>query len=442
MLAPARLIGTEVFVRGPSYRPVRLAVTPGSAVAAPEGLQQRLLDGLRRYLDPLAGGPDEQGWPFGEPLRPSELLGVAQEVAGRAAVITAVSIGLDGAPPSQDCQDVAIGPHDLVVLTGLTLVRAPSGIEPEGCHDRRLVGRRKPGRKSPNGRPCSGPPGRCLSCWTRRRRRCGPPSALASPADTPDWSNLRRDDPGVALTSPLGDLFRPVLERANRPPEKLLVEELRIAGISVRPATAARAVLQLQVVQTAPALAVVAEGFQLAAAAASGPGRVVFETERTVVVTPAQLAQAQVQVRRVTTRSDARALSACAARLRVFGDDPAPGAALWLGLDTLVRPAPSLSLGVVLADPGGLPLAADRGGTSPPPALPPPVLRWDVLDGARLVPAAVVLDDTAGSGPAAWSSWACPTAGRRAFRPVCAARCRCAGYGCSWYTAATGSRRR
>lgn len=132
MLAAARLIGTEVFVRGPRYRPVRLAVTPGSAVAAPAGLQQRLLDGLRRYLDPLAGGPDEQGWPFGEPLRPSELLGVAQGVAGRAAVITAVSIGLDGAPPSQDCQDVAIGPHDLVVLTGLTLVPPPPGIEPGG----------------------------------------------------------------------------------------------------------------------------------------------------------------------------------------------------------------------------------------------------------------------------------------------------------------------
>ena len=213
---------------------------------------------------------------------------------------------------------------------------------------------------------------------------------------TPDWSNLRRDDPGVALTSLLGDLFRPVLERANRLPEKLLVEELRIAGISVTPATAARAVLQLQVVQTAPAPVVVAEGFQLAAAAASGPGRVVFETERTVVVTPAQLAQAQVQVRRVTTRSDARALSAGTARLRVFGDRPAPGAALWLGLDTPVRPVPSLSLQVVLADPGGRPPAADRGGTSPPPALPPPVLRWDVLDGARLVPATVVLDDTGG----------------------------------------------
>ena len=132
MLAAVRLIGTEVFVRGPRYRPVRLAVTPGSAVATPAGLQQRLLDGLRRYLDPLAGGPDEQGWPFGEPLRPSELLGVAQGVAGRAAVITAVSIGLDGAPPSQDCQDVAIGPHDLVVLTRLTLVAPPSGIEPGG----------------------------------------------------------------------------------------------------------------------------------------------------------------------------------------------------------------------------------------------------------------------------------------------------------------------
>jgi predicted phage baseplate assembly protein len=131
-LEAARLVGTELFVQGPRYHPVRLAVTPGTAVADPAGLRRRLLDGLRRYLDPLRGGEAGEGWPFGEPLRPSELLGVAQELAGRAAVIDAVAIGLDGAPPAEACLDVPIGPHDLVVLGDLTLAATPARDEDGG----------------------------------------------------------------------------------------------------------------------------------------------------------------------------------------------------------------------------------------------------------------------------------------------------------------------
>jgi hypothetical protein len=121
VLEAARLIGTEIFVRGPRYRSVRLLVSLGSAVADPTRLQQRLADGLRLHLDPLAGGPHGRGWIFGEPLRPAELLGVAQRVAGRSAVIEGVSIGLDGSKPNEDCQDVAIAATDLVVLSDLTL---------------------------------------------------------------------------------------------------------------------------------------------------------------------------------------------------------------------------------------------------------------------------------------------------------------------------------
>ncbi|MFI7124739.1 hypothetical protein ACIBQ1_03545 [Nonomuraea sp. NPDC050153] len=128
-LEAARLICTEIFVRGPRYRPVELAVALASAVADPAGLRERLTQGLGRYLDPLIGGPGGTGWIFGEPLRPTELLGVAQDVAGRSAVIGGVSIGLDSRPPGENCQDVAIGPHDLVVLTGLT-VAAPGPAAP------------------------------------------------------------------------------------------------------------------------------------------------------------------------------------------------------------------------------------------------------------------------------------------------------------------------
>lgn len=126
-LETARLLGTEVFVRGPSYRAVRLAVTPGAPLADPAGLRRRLLDGLRRYLDPLTGGADGQGWPFGEPVRPSELLGVAQRLAGQTVAIDAVAVGLDGAAPTEACHDAAIGAHELVVLRDLSLAAPPPG---------------------------------------------------------------------------------------------------------------------------------------------------------------------------------------------------------------------------------------------------------------------------------------------------------------------------
>jgi predicted phage baseplate assembly protein len=221
------------------------------------------------------------------------------------------------------------------------------------------------------------------------------------PSFTPDWTNQRREDAGVALTLLLADLARPVLERANRLPEKLLVEHLRIAGVTPAPASAARTVLQLQVVDTAPEPVVVARGFQATAPAATGDGRVVFETERDVVAVPAKLGEAQVQLRRASSRADAAGLVKGTARVRPFGDRPAPGAALWLGLDSPVRPSPSLSLQVVLAASEGRPPSVNRGGVSPPPTLQPPVLRWDVLATTpaglqRLAPAEVVVDETSG----------------------------------------------
>jgi hypothetical protein len=71
---------------------------------------------LRQYLDPLAGGDDGTGWPFGAPLRPSALLRVAQQVVGHDGEVASVAVALDGAATWEDCRDTAIGPHDLVEL--------------------------------------------------------------------------------------------------------------------------------------------------------------------------------------------------------------------------------------------------------------------------------------------------------------------------------------
>jgi hypothetical protein len=124
-LQNARLIGTQVFVREPRYRHVRLAVTLSSEPAGDASVQRQLETEFRRFLDPLEGGDEEQGWPWGEPLRPSALLRHAAAALDRQHEVAAVAVGLDGDPPSEACQDVPIGADDLVVLDELTVRWAP-----------------------------------------------------------------------------------------------------------------------------------------------------------------------------------------------------------------------------------------------------------------------------------------------------------------------------
>jgi hypothetical protein len=115
-LDEARLVGTEIFVCSPRYRRVDLRVDLTGRPADPAAVRATLLAALRRYLDPLVGGDDGTGWPFGGPLRPSALLRVGQDALGDAAELAGVAIGLDGAPPSEECADVALRPDELVAL--------------------------------------------------------------------------------------------------------------------------------------------------------------------------------------------------------------------------------------------------------------------------------------------------------------------------------------
>ena len=71
---------------------------------------------MRRFLDPLTGGDQQDGWPFGAPVRPSALLRVAQQAAGHDGDVSRVAIALDAGTAWEDCRDVAIRPHELVTL--------------------------------------------------------------------------------------------------------------------------------------------------------------------------------------------------------------------------------------------------------------------------------------------------------------------------------------
>jgi predicted phage baseplate assembly protein len=128
-LNSGRLIGSEIYVVGPVYRPVWLALTVAVDSALSADLRQQILTGLQTFLDPLVGGSEEEGWPFGDPLRPSALLEVAQGIVGEAGTVQSVGVRIDGMAAAQSCGDVAINPYELVRLVHVdlqTLRRAPS----------------------------------------------------------------------------------------------------------------------------------------------------------------------------------------------------------------------------------------------------------------------------------------------------------------------------
>jgi predicted phage baseplate assembly protein len=122
-LEQRRMLATRLHVLHPLYHGVGLAVTlRGSADPLAE---EAIRGALARHLDAVVGGEGE-GWPFGRALRPSELVRVAQDVAGEALLVESVAIGLDGAAPADACGDTAIGPNDLVYLAACRMTVLPA----------------------------------------------------------------------------------------------------------------------------------------------------------------------------------------------------------------------------------------------------------------------------------------------------------------------------
>jgi predicted phage baseplate assembly protein len=120
-LDAARLLTTELLVLPPTYRNVRIrAEVFAEETADLAAVEQAIAANLRRYLDPLAGGEDGRGWPFGGDLFFSRIY-LQAFVAGVQRVRT-IEISLDGESYG-NCQDVELcrdelpylAEHDIVV---------------------------------------------------------------------------------------------------------------------------------------------------------------------------------------------------------------------------------------------------------------------------------------------------------------------------------------
>ncbi|MCS0605669.1 putative baseplate assembly protein [Streptomyces sp. LP11] len=81
-----RLIGTRLVVEPPVYQGVTVVARLTAPAADTDRVRGAALAALFRHLNPLHGGPDGTGWPFGRPVQYGEVFGVLQRAVGDVLV--------------------------------------------------------------------------------------------------------------------------------------------------------------------------------------------------------------------------------------------------------------------------------------------------------------------------------------------------------------------
>ena len=78
-----RCIGARVSVEPQYYQGVTIVAQLRSRAGTPEDvLRTRAVQALYEYFNPISGGPDGDGWPFGRPVQSGEVYAVLQRVPG------------------------------------------------------------------------------------------------------------------------------------------------------------------------------------------------------------------------------------------------------------------------------------------------------------------------------------------------------------------------
>lgn len=115
-----RLLTAEVFVVPPAYQAIAVSATLVAAPGhSPDAMAEAARKAINAYLDPLTGGMNSQGWPFGDSLIPTNLYAVLAGVDGIAGV-TFLSVAVDGRDHPVD-SPVPVPPDGLLYGAGHTI---------------------------------------------------------------------------------------------------------------------------------------------------------------------------------------------------------------------------------------------------------------------------------------------------------------------------------
>lgn len=107
-----RLVATDIYAIGPEY--VKVSVMCQIHIkekSSPSEVKKRIENAIESFLDPLRGGVDKKGWPFGRPVYLSEIYQVIDKAEG-VDYATGVRIEAEGYPQKGDA--VKIPPIALV----------------------------------------------------------------------------------------------------------------------------------------------------------------------------------------------------------------------------------------------------------------------------------------------------------------------------------------
>ncbi len=106
-----RILGTRIEVCGPSYVEIavraRVQASPGVSATA---LSQSVVSILNEFFDPLLGGPEGTGWPLGQDVYQSDVLGAVSEADGIDHVASLELLPADG---TSQGNSVGVGPMGL-----------------------------------------------------------------------------------------------------------------------------------------------------------------------------------------------------------------------------------------------------------------------------------------------------------------------------------------
>jgi hypothetical protein len=107
-----RVVGTRLLVTGPQYHAVAVRARIQAVRGANPGLVRAAVEqALDAFFDPLSGGPEGQGWPFGRSIYRSEVLQVMDETPDVDHVLDLELIDEDG---QSSCGNLCLRPLELV----------------------------------------------------------------------------------------------------------------------------------------------------------------------------------------------------------------------------------------------------------------------------------------------------------------------------------------
>src|SRR5437870_9052231 len=100
------------------------------------------------------------------------------------------------------------------------------------------------------------------------------------PVHNPEWTNFNRSDPGVTLVELFAFLTESVLYRANQIPERNRKKFLKLLGLKLRTASAARGIVAFSNDKGPPEVATLPTGFEVQA------GKLTFRLDQGLDVLP------------------------------------------------------------------------------------------------------------------------------------------------------------